>query len=348
MYTDTEIINPYLMDPYMTDEEIIATFTPLEHQFYKWQILEREETKRLGEDFINNNDTFYSCLKDKFPFPNIEKAFWHFIRKWDGRFYRRSRIVITAKDFYERLRTTDCKDTKSLAETSLWMHTEALPDLLFGQSNFGGSLMHYALSTGPQYLFPDTPYGKMINPSDPDILKDTVLAIDIDINDCRPPDLDSSECRREDSISNEASATSVRGANSDDFLNKEPFVFFQIGALCCCTADEWMRRYTEYADEVYDPEFQHTGYGVVVRLDDNGYPTGAVYIVYKYQEAATPAVSDDSSKPAFWEEGEWRDSEGNELPHIRRLYPGCDQKFFLAKIADNLADLKEDGQFNIQ
>ncbi|CAK7274783.1 hypothetical protein SEPCBS57363_006338 [Sporothrix epigloea] len=341
-------MDPYLMDPYMTDEEIIATFTPLEHQFYKWQILGREEAKRLGEDFINNNDTFYSCLKNKFPYPDIEEAFWDFIVKWDGRFYRRSRIVITAKDFYERLRTTDCKDTKSLAETSLWMHTQAIPDLLFGQSNFGGSLMHYALGTGPQYLFPDTPYGKMIEPSNPDMLKDTVLAIDFDVNDCRPSALDSSECRGEDSIANEASATSVRGANSDDFLNKEPFVFFQIGALCCCTADEWMRRYTEYADEVYDPEFQHTGYGVVVRLDCDGYPTGAVYIIHNHQEAATPAVSHDPNKPALWEEREWQDPQNDELPHIRRLYPGCDRRFFLAKIADNLADLEEDGHFDIQ
>ncbi|CAK7274972.1 hypothetical protein SEPCBS57363_006438 [Sporothrix epigloea] len=348
MEIDTKIIDPYLMDPYMTDEDIIATFTPLEHQFYKWQILDSDETIRLGEDFVENNDIFYNCLQKKFPLPNIKHAFWDFIVKWDLRFNRRRRIVITAKDIHKRLRTTDCKDTKSLGETSLWMHTEALPDLLFGQSSFGGSLMHYALSTGPQYLFPDTPYGKMIEPSDPYILKDTVLAIDFDVNDCRPSALDSSECRGEDSIANEASATSVRGANSDDFLNKEPFVFFQIGALCCCTADEWMRRYTEYADEVYDPEFQHTGYGVVVRLDDNGYPTGAVYIVYKYQEEAMPAVSEDPNKPAFWKEREWRDSEGNELPHIRRLYPGCDQKFFLAKIADNLADLKEDGHFNIQ
>ncbi|CAK7566902.1 MAG: hypothetical protein SEPTF4163_004856 [Sporothrix epigloea] len=359
MDIDTKILDPYLMDPYMTDEEIIATFTPLEHQFYKWQILEREEAIRLGEDFINNNDIFDNCLRDKFPFPNIEKAFRHFIRKWDGRFYRRRRIVITPQDFYERLRTTDCKDTKALGETSLWMHTKRIPDLFFGQSKFGGSLMHYALSTGPQYLFPDTPYGKNIDPSDPYILKDTVLAIDVDVEKiarwsilASQPTLglprDAQRSRRENRSSGEESTVSVRSANSDDFIARKPFVFFQIGALCCCTAEEWMRRDTEYADDSYDPEFQETGYGVVVRLDNNGFPTGAVYIVYKYQLSAKPAVSDDPSEPAFWVERECENKFGTELPHIRRLYPGCDQKFFLAKIADSLEDLKENGQLDIQ
>ncbi|CAK7566903.1 MAG: hypothetical protein SEPTF4163_004857 [Sporothrix epigloea] len=348
MDTDTEIMDPYFMDPTMTDEEIMATFTPLEHQFYEWQILGRAEAKRLGEEFGSNHDNFYIRLEEKFPFPDIKKAFWHFIEKWDGRLLRRMRIVITPKDFYERLRNTDCKNAASLGGTSLWMHTKAIPDLLFGQSNFGGSLMHYALATGPQYLFPDTPYGKMINPTNPDILEDTVLAIDIDVDDCRLSALDNNKHRREHYNSGDYSTASVRSANSDDFLDRKPFVFFQIGALCCCTAEEWMRRDTEYADDSYDPEFQETGYGVVVRLDNNGFPTGAVYIVYKYQEEATPAVSDDPSKPAFWKEREWRDPQNNELPHIRRLYPGCDQRFFLAKIADNLADLKEDGHFDIQ
>ncbi|CAK7566896.1 MAG: hypothetical protein SEPTF4163_004850 [Sporothrix epigloea] len=359
METDTRFTDPYLMDPYMTDEEIIATFTPLEHEFYKWQILGREEAIRLGEELVRNRGKFYIRLKEKFPFPNIEEAFWHFIKKWSGRHLRRRRIVITPKDFYERLRTTDCKNATSLGETSLWMHTETVPDFLFGQSNFGGSLMHYALSTGPLYLFPDTPYCKMIDPSDPYILKDTVLAIDIDVEKIarrsilvQQPTLglprDAKRSRRENRSSGEESTISVRSANSDDFIIREPFVFFQIGALCCCTDKEWMRRDTEYADDSYDPEFQETGYGVVVRLDNNGYPTGAVYIVYKYQLAATPAVSDDPSEPAFWKEREFEDRFGTELPHIRRLYPGCDQKFFLAKIADNLEDLKEDGQLDIQ
>ncbi|CAK7274785.1 hypothetical protein SEPCBS57363_006339 [Sporothrix epigloea] len=359
MDTDTRFTDPYLMDPYMTDEEIIATFSPLEHQFYEWQILGRAAAKRLGEEVVSNNDKFYIRLKEKFPFPNIEEAFWHFIKKWDGRLLRRRRIVITPKDFYERLRTTDCKNTISLGKTSMWMHTEAVPDLLFGQSNFGGSLMHYALDTGPHYLFPDTPYGKMIDPKSPDILQNTVLAIDIDVEQlarrsilAQQPTLgllrDAKRSRRENRSSGEDSTVSVRSANSDDFVARKPFAFFQIGALCCCTAEEWMRRDTEYADEPYDPEFQHTGYGVVVRLDDNGYPTGAVYIVFKYQKGVKPAVSDDHSKPAFWVEEEWPELQDNELPDIRRLYPGCDQKFFLAKIADNLADLKEEGRFEVQ
>ncbi|CAK7568561.1 MAG: hypothetical protein SEPTF4163_006556 [Sporothrix epigloea] len=357
-HVDVVIVDPSLMDPTMTDEEIIATFTPLEKQFYEWQIIGRDEVKRLGEDYLIDSAKFYKRLAEKFPVPNVNEAYWHFAKKWHGRIRRRMRIAITPQEFYERLRNTDCKDRKSLCDTTLWMHFRAVPDLIFGQSRFGGSLMHYALEIGPRYLNPDRLQSKIVGPASPDTLQGTVLAINIDVDNARPlalmsqPDVgplrDLKKRRRDDIGSGENSGISARSADLDDFLDRQPFVFFQIGALHCCTAEEWLKRDTEYADELYEPEFEETGYGVVVRLDSDGFPTGAVYIVYRFQKEAPPVKSNDPSKPAFYQEREWQDSEGNELPHIRRLYPACKQKFFLAKIADNLADLKEDGQFDIQ
>ncbi|CAK7275652.1 hypothetical protein SEPCBS57363_006817, partial [Sporothrix epigloea] len=257
-----------------------------------------------------------------------------------------------------RLRNTDCKKKASLGDTSLWMHIYQVPDLFFGQSSFGGAVMHYALVTNPRYLYYDRRQSTMIDPTSPDTLMNTVLAIDIDVDNARPPALmsqpnvgplrDVKKRCLENIGPGENSGISARSANVNDFLDRQPFIFFQIGALHCCTAEEWMRSDTEYADEEYEPEFEETGYGVVVRLDNDGYLTGGVYIVYSFQEEAPERVSNDPTKPVFSQEREWQDSEGNELPHIRRLYPGCDQKFFLAKIADNLEDLKEDGQFDIQ
>ena len=343
----------------MTDEEIIATFTPLEKQFYEWQIIGRDEVKRLGEHYPYNRANFYKRLAEKFPIPNVNEAYWRFAKKWHGRVRRRMRIAITPQEFYERLRNTDCKNRKSLCDTTLWMHFRAVPDLLFGQSSFGGTVMHYALETGPRYMYPDWPDSNIIDPTSPDVtLMDTVMAIDIDVDNARPlapmsqqivgPLRDLKRRRSENTGSGENSSISTRSADLDDFLNRQPFVFFQIGALHCCTAEEWMRRDSGYANQSYEPEFEETEYGVVVRLDSDGFPTGAVYIIYSYQKEAPPVVSDDPSEPAFHQEKEWQDSEGNELPHIRRLYPGCEPKFFLARIADNLADLKEDSQFDIQ
>ncbi|CAK7568560.1 MAG: hypothetical protein SEPTF4163_006555 [Sporothrix epigloea] len=357
-HVDLVIVDPSLMDPTMTDEEIIATFTPLEKQFYEWQIIGRDEVKRLGEDYLIDKAYFYKRLAEKFPIPNVKEAYWRFSKKWHGRVLRRMRIAITPQEFYERLRTTDCKKMASLGDTSLWMHVYPVPDLLFGQSSFGGAVMHYALETGPRYLYPDRPQSKTIDPTSPDTLMDTVLAIDIDVDNARPlalmsqpnvgPLRDLKKRRRDDIGSEENSGISARSAHLDDFLDRQPFVFFQIGALHCCTAEEWLKRDTEYADELYEPEFEETGYGVVVRLDSDGFPTGAVYIVYRFQKEAPLVVSKVPGEPAFHQEREWQDLHGVELPHIRRLYPACKQKFFLAKIADNLADLKEDGQFDIQ
>ncbi|CAK7566203.1 MAG: hypothetical protein SEPTF4163_004141 [Sporothrix epigloea] len=345
------------MDPSLTDEEIIATFTPLEHQFYEWQILGKKEARRLGES-IRNGDQFYKRLQEKFPLPDIKKKYRHFVDKWQGRVLRRLRQGITAEAFFERLRNTDCKNGNSLSHTSLWMHFNRFADLYFGKSSFGGSVMHYASVINPITLVPDALNDKRVDPPNPNLLYGTVLAIDIDIDEICLPALalqqtpDSPQAlkrrRRESSSSGEDSTISVRSANSEDFLDKKPFVFFQIGALCCCTSKEWKRHVVGLADEPYDPEFQMTDYSVVVRLDSNGFPTDGVYIIYNYQEETTPEESNGPGDPASWKEREWRDKHNVELPHIRRLYPGCDMKFFLAKIAENLTDLKKDGQFDIQ
>ncbi|CAK7273285.1 hypothetical protein SEPCBS57363_005578, partial [Sporothrix epigloea] len=94
-HVDLVVVDPDLMDPAMTDEEIIATFTPLEKQFYEWQIIGCDEVKRLGEDYLINKAHFYKRLAEKFPVPNVNEAYWHFAKKWHGRVRRRMDMAIT-------------------------------------------------------------------------------------------------------------------------------------------------------------------------------------------------------------------------------------------------------------
>lgn len=348
------------MDPRMTDEEIKASFTPWEQEFYVWQM-----TGGTGADEKPPHDDlpyqrFFDRFYARFPGPDAFDQFYAFSNKWWGRHLRRMSVTITPDEFITRLRATDCKDKTRLCETKLYMHLSPVPDLLLGQSDFGGTLTRYALQTTPDYLFPDAPFpsGKPANPHSDDALERTVLAIDINVDDptseptAAQPTLnlpqDPHKRRRENVSSGEESAISMRSAESDDFLAQKPFVFFQIGALLCCTDTDEQIAMAEMSDEANGPEYESTGYGVVVRLDNNGYPTGPVYIVYNYQEALPPLLNPDPDKPSFWQERQWRDQRNQELPEIRRLYPLCDRKFFLAKIADNLSNLNADTKFDIQ
>lgn len=45
---------------------------------------------------------------------------------------------------------------------------------------------------------------------------------------------------------------------------------------------------------------------------------------------------------------EWKDPTHHELLHIRRLYPDCNHKFFLAKIADELERLNTGVSFDFE
>lgn len=333
------------MDPRLTDEEIIATFIPIERQFYEWL--------NSYPDSFRRDDQFWALFDQTFPHPEALDQYLAFTAKWYRRHMRRMSIAITRDEFITRLRATNCKDKAQLLDLQLWMSLFGVPDMLFGTSNFGGTMMRYALQTSPNYLFPDTPFAKTVDANSGDTLDRIVLAVDIDIESpnltAAQPTLnlpqDPQKRRRENVSSGEDSTVSMRSAESDDFRDQKPFTFLQIGSLVCRVDEDAPESLDPLFQEPDEPEYETTGYGVVIRLNDNGYPTGPVFIVYKYQEALPPVVN--SNGPSFWQESQWRDRNYQELPEIRRLYPSCEQKFFLGRIAENLSDLNDHTKFDI-
>lgn len=242
--------------------------------------------------------------------------------------------------------STPCKDPDALAY-SLWIFNACnVADLFLGESSFGGVLTGYSVDSGSHFLHPDISRQNMSDVKNPNLLDSVILSMDLDCSPSRPatmapitvsgPLSGSPRKRREENRSSgEDSAIPLRSASSDDFVDKEPFCFFQLGSLLACTGQEWADVRDKGQEEINDASWDETGYGVVIELSPSGYPRGPVYAIYNFHE-----VRWNTGVPGpVPVEIDWKDPMHHELPHIRRLYPDCNQKFFLAKIADKLEDL---------
>lgn len=340
-------------DPLLTDAELIQTFTPLEHLFYKWT-----ETKAHKKELWSNVGNIESFLRKKFPnqdpYQPLLPLYRSFSEKWHGRVRRRMVHVVERDQLIALYSSTPCKDAHRLAQ-NLWIFNVCnVADLFIGESNFGGVLTGYAVSTSTRILHPDITYYEMSRPRNPHLLDRSVLSLDRTQFTTAPtwpvpvdvPELIGARKRRQqnrsdDSISSSSSSSSFRSACSEDFEDREPFCFFQIGALMACTGQEWADVRDRGQEEINEAEWEQTGYGVVVELSPSGYPQGPVYVVYNFFE-----VRRDTGKGPVTVEVDWSDFMRQERPHIRRLYPNCNQKFFVAKIADKLDDLNTKVRFD--
>ncbi|CAH0026231.1 unnamed protein product [Clonostachys rhizophaga] len=333
------------LPPDWTDEQIIETFTPAEHRFYEW-----EQSGHCIRDFgIGNME---QGLRDEFPdVENVEHQHWVFMYKWGDRFFRRWAQPVPAVNVLEIIKETNCRDPESVSSTSLTLQVGRVPDMLLGESSFGGVLTGYAVAIDPTFLQPDTTNSDLRNgPTDME-LDSAVIAIDIN---SPPPDIQPESLqlisppqkRRRESNSSEESSdkgsdmgsnVSMRSATSDDFMGKEPHVFFQLGELMACTGFDWLAVRDDAPEEAAKyAEWEETGYSVLVKLDRRGYPTGPIFVAYAF-------CRHDGFEA---EEIEWRDGDDRELPHIRRLYEDCKIQFYLAQIANGIEDLKHGKEFN--
>ncbi|CAH0003680.1 unnamed protein product [Clonostachys byssicola] len=333
------------LPPDWTDEQIMETFTPVERRFYEW-----EESGHSICDFTLGN--IEKGLQDAFPdVEDVKYQHCVFMYKWGDRLFRRWAQPVPAVNVLEIIKETNCRDPESVSSTSLTLQIGRVPDMLLGESSFGGRLTGYAVAIDPAFLQPDTTTSNLRNgPTDME-LDSAVLAIDID---SPPPAIQptslqltsSSKKRRRESDSSEegsdegsdkGSNASMRSATSDDFMEKEPHVFFQLGELMACTGFDWEAVQDRTAEDAAKwGEWEETGYSVLVKLDRDGYPTGPIFVAYAF-------CRHDGFDA---EEIEWRDEDDQELPHIRRLYEDCEIRFYLAQIANDIEDLKHGKEFN--
>ncbi|CAH0031351.1 unnamed protein product [Clonostachys rhizophaga] len=335
------------LDPSLTDDGIIATFTPAERRLHEWYEDGGLEPYMWGGDLIRDLEAMFPDIED------VTEALNTFSTKWIGREHRRERAPVSRSSLLTRIRETSCRDSRHLQKTISAIQRDNIPDFLVGESRFGGTLTGYAIQVNPRAFNPDEPFDEISEEERAMALDPAIVAIDVATISSQlspppvdPPGLSSAQKRRrENRSSGEDSAASMRSANSDDFLDTEPDVFYQVGTLMHCTGEDWMKvREKSVQDKpVYYTAYSwlQTGYSVVVKLDRNGYPTGPVFAI-----CASSYVMPEMD---CFQAEEIEDMEYRHYLlqlHVGSLYSGCDTKFFLAQMAEKLEDLHHGVEFN--
>ncbi|KAH7017171.1 hypothetical protein EDB80DRAFT_827579 [Ilyonectria destructans] len=314
-----------IMQPVLTDDEIIATFTPIEHEFRLWF---------EGGGYVamirgvqdGRSETISSGFQTAWPDVEHVREKWNeFIDKWILR--RSSGEPMSGEDFISLVRSTQCNDANELARYPLTFEAHTLEFVSLGISYFGGTFAEYMVWVDDCDLRPDSASSKL---DDEPQLHNRVLSIDFnnDFSASLPNVQDSSELLPEEKTSSaqELSIT-TQSAITNDSLDNEPFCFFQIGGLKYYAG--WPGPlYTSlslgatFNQSTYERSYdgEHTDYEVVVQVGPGGCPTGAVYVIHN-PKSLSPLPYETS----------------NTLPGP--LARGSSPPFFLAKIADSVQDL---------
>lgn len=122
--------------------------------------------------------------------------------------------------------STPCKNPNKLAY-NLWIFNICNPaDIFLGESTFGGTLTGSTVDNGSHFLYPDISHQNMSDLKNSSLLDSVVLSMGLDGSLSRPHPRKHREENR--SSSGEDLAICMRTANSDDFIDKEPFASFSL------------------------------------------------------------------------------------------------------------------------
>lgn len=332
------------MQPVLTDGEILATFTPIDHEFRLWYddggYFAMMEDVRAGR-----SESISSGLQTAWP--DVEHAHqkWNeFIDKW---IMRRSRDEpMSGEEFISLVRSTQCKDANEVARYPATLETRALEFVSLGTSHFGGTLAEYIVWIDHCRLRPDSAPSELDNEPLPD---NRVMSINFNnaFSAFLPNMQDYSEfLPKEKTSSAQELSIATQSANTNDFLDNEPFCFFQIGSLKYDAGDylpghlaislihgaAYNQTTSTRSDDVEDTDYddvEDTDYDVVVQLGPGGCPTGAVYVIYNHK--SIPKLP-------------WR----RRLTLPGPLAEGSSPPFFLAKVADSVQDLNQPRVFDFE
>ncbi|KAF7548837.1 hypothetical protein G7Z17_g6800 [Cylindrodendrum hubeiense] len=337
------------MHPVLTDDEIAATFTPLEHEFRKWY----DDGGYI--DMITQRPSSTPGHEPEFQFqmlwPGIEgvhQKWIDFVQKWVQR--RWTIHPLSVKEYVDLVRSTPCYDPYQLSKFPLILTSHDLVCVNIGESRFGGVSAGYALCVEPcrfrmgvgacirsnskRHSPESCILSSDVSPNEADhahLLDDRVISIDLK-NDLKAP-LNVFE------FLGEAASCSTPSASIDDLLDQEAFCLFQIGSLMYCVGDAWKTSLDVEAFGIAGYQvsdygrfhWEETDYKVVVQVGPDGCPSGPVYVVHDSQPVS------GYSSPGRRE---------RELPGP--LAKDSSPQFFLAKIADRIEDFKEEASFEFQ
>lgn len=99
---------PDLFDPLLPDDQIIASFTGEQKQFYEWSLKNEATLDRLSLEV--GDDGFpadMSYVDRAWPDPQVRHRYCVWNQQWTCRLFQRMRRVISQTEFFDKISKTN-------------------------------------------------------------------------------------------------------------------------------------------------------------------------------------------------------------------------------------------------
>ncbi|KAF5646667.1 uncharacterized protein FTJAE_1957 [Fusarium tjaetaba] len=342
-----------------TDEEIKASWSHQEWEFYAWE----EKNKEKILDTLSRDaawDAHSKFMKQAWPDPEGRREYFEWAHAWNGRMFVRNKYAMNTEDYIEMISQANYLDTDKVERVSRAICAYPKDFVAIGETTFGRVFSGYAFTPITDFLEPKYP------DSDSDVLGSMILALSIHVPHSPPLSPGSSvHPFNTDSekgghlIAAIPSAVEKTHAHVSATCESGPqdFVFVQLGLLWTFTGD-WEKVRDGNPNDDKRGEWNPTGFAVVARLGPNGKP-GAIYVIHhpdpepklkKFGDELDEDSDEDLDEDFDGGLVEHQKSHKNEqktskqgifLEHYipRHPHPKSNSSFWIAKIANSIQDM---------
>ncbi|RSL65869.1 hypothetical protein CEP54_003978 [Fusarium duplospermum] len=314
----------------LSDEELIAAFTPEEKRFYAW-FQKTQETRNQLMGLVSDPGAYDRFHEDAWPIPKVFEAYEKWAKKWLGRHTARMRYRIPDEKLFEQLRNINLTKKGDLAELCWTLNMCNVPLVILGEATFDDIFTCYAILPSSNFLYASPPLGELTKTRG-DLMHGNALAINLNVNtDTRGfPAVAVREVKKEWVMKEGREVPDSVDIHPDEPNGKTNFVFAQLGELCTFVGD-WKAERTKSLDDIVGGTWQTTGFGVVAEFSPKGVPH-ALWAIFNTQLPEEPlGSSQNRTHDLEGGLGGWmfkKDADGSERD--------SSNKFFVARITDNL------------
>ncbi|TDZ48335.1 hypothetical protein CTRI78_v008295 [Colletotrichum trifolii] len=199
---------------WVTDEERIKAFNPMEKKFY----ILHTYLEALGKVPYS---TFHRMIESAYPVFNSRLAFLDWATEWLAR-GKQFFVVPTIVEYIEFVSQTNFSDWAERAAWEMAMNLHTLPFMALGCSNYGGVETCYGLESNINYLTPN--FIAAGDEHHPRVIESSVLGINTNVALPLHPGRVGGR--------NPECESNLRAALPGDENHPHGFVFAQLGSLC--------------------------------------------------------------------------------------------------------------------